>query len=136
MSRNGDGPLSAAAKVQLALRIWWWYVRVRTGMRRAPLPAVVASLASQTPSRRTHSPARLSRAVHRSLRVGDRQPTCLVSSLVLFRLLRSQGEPAELVIGLRENATDQTAHAWVELRGVDVGPPPGRGKHVEMARFG
>ena len=32
-------------------------------------------------------------------------------------------------------ARDQTAHAWVELNGRDVGPPPGRNGHAELARF-
>jgi hypothetical protein len=55
--------------------------------------------------------------------------------LVLFRLLREQGEQAELVIGLLPNAPNQRAHAWVELDGRDVGPPPGRFGHEEMARL-
>jgi hypothetical protein len=58
-----------------------------------------------------------------------------VSALVLFRLLRRQGDPAELVIGLPATAADQNAHAWIELDGRDVGPAPGRNGHVELARF-
>jgi hypothetical protein len=58
-----------------------------------------------------------------------------VNALVLFRLLREQGDAAELVIGLPENPGGKDAHAWVELEGVDVGPPPGRSGHDEMARF-
>jgi hypothetical protein len=81
------------------------------------------------------NPRRLSRAVDRILRIGRRQPTCLVSSLVLFKLLREQGDPAEIVIGLPDSPADKDAHAWVELDGVDVGPPPGRSGHAEMARF-
>lgn len=41
-----------------------------------------------------------------------------------------------LVIGLPEEPVDERAHAWVELEGRDVGPPPGRGNHVELARYG
>ena len=41
----------------------------------------------------------------------------------------------ELVIGLPEQAKDERAHAWVELEGRDVGPPPGRAGHLEMARL-
>ncbi len=44
---------------------------------------------------------------------------------MLYRLLREQGDAAELVIGLPKNPADKSAHAWVELDGVDVGPPPG-----------
>jgi hypothetical protein len=74
--------------------------------------------------------------VYRTLRLGPRQPTCLVNALVLYRLLREQGDQAELVIGLPADAADKDAHAWVELDGVDVGPPPGRSGHAEMGRFG
>ena len=42
---------------------------------------------------------------------------------------------AELVIGLPKNPADKAAHAWVELDGIDVGPPPGRNGHEQMARF-
>ena len=52
-----------------------------------------------------------------------------------YRLLREQGDEPELVIGLPQTAADKDAHAWVELDGVDVGPPPGRGTHEELARF-
>ena len=58
-----------------------------------------------------------------------------MSSLVLYRLLREQGDDAELVIGLPQTPADKDAHAWVELAGRDVGPPPGRGPHEELARF-
>jgi hypothetical protein len=59
-----------------------------------------------------------------------------VSALVFYRLLREQGDPAELVIGLAPDSNDYRAHAWVELGGVDVGPPPGRSGHESLARFG
>jgi hypothetical protein len=131
------GPLSLLGKAELALRVWQTYARVRAGLKREPLSDVVKGLApphSLRPER--HSPPRLSRAVDRSLRIGGRRPPCLVKSLVLFHLLRSQGDPAELVVGLPRTPAEHFAHAWVELHGVDVGPPPGRGGHLELARFG
>jgi hypothetical protein len=73
--------------------------------------------------------------VHKTLRIGPYRPRCLTRSLVLFRLLRQQGDPAELVLGLPAVARDHNAHAWVELDGGDVGPPPGKGEHVEIARY-
>jgi hypothetical protein len=73
--------------------------------------------------------------VDRTLRIGRRRPRCLINALVLFRLLRADGQPAELVIGLVADAPDHEAHAWVELDGVDVGPPPGSGRHIPMARY-
>ncbi len=130
-----EAPLSFAAKARLALRIWLLFPRVLVGLRRQKLPVYVAHLGERGPRRAPLSPARLSRAVDRSLRLGSRQPRCLVSALVLYGLLREQGDAAELVIGLPQSAADKDAHAWVELDGVDVGPPPGRGSHEELARF-
>jgi hypothetical protein len=123
--------------MQLALRVWISYLYVLMRVRREPLPELVSRLGRQGQfSGRRYSPVQLSRATARALRVGQRRPTCLVSSLVLYRLLRMQGEEAELVIGLPLRATDKDAHAWVELDGRDTGPPPGRGQHVPLARFG
>jgi hypothetical protein len=131
-----EAPLTLRAKVRLALRIWSLYPRIVAGLRREPLPAFVARLGEVGRARAPLSADRLSRAVDRSLRLGSRQPRCLVSAAVLYRLLREQGDRAELVVGLPETPADKEAHAWVELDGVDVGPPPGRGTHKELARFG
>jgi hypothetical protein len=131
-----EAPLSLRAKTALALRIWALLARVLVGLRREPLPAFVARLgAADSPRRDHHSAAKLSHAVDRSLRIGNRRPRCLVNALVLYRLLREQDDDAELVIGLPARPTDKDAHAWVELGGVDVGPPPGRSGHEELARF-
>ena len=135
---SGDGNrLSEPAKARLALRVLRAYLRIRPRVHREPLPVYVARLGRpEDQTDRRHPPFRLSRAVYRTLRLGRRQPTCLVNALVLYRLLREQGDDAELVIGLPESAADKDAHAWVELDGVDVGPPPGRSGHAELARFG
>jgi hypothetical protein len=82
-----------------------------------------------------HPPTLLSLAVHRSLQLGPLRPRCLTSSLVLYRLLREQGDEAEVVLGLPASARDHAAHAWVELDDRDIGPPPGRGRHAAIARF-
>jgi Transglutaminase-like superfamily len=131
-----EAPLALRAKAGLALRIWSLYPRVVVGLRREPLPAFVARLGEVERRRVPLAPDRLARAVDRSLRLGRRQPRCLVSAAVLYRLLREQGDPAELVVGLPQAPADKEAHAWVELGGEDVGPPPGRGTHEELARFG
>jgi hypothetical protein len=129
--------LSVPAKLGLALRIWSHYAVIRRRVPREALPDLVADLSRRArPAARHHPPARLSRAVDRALRVGSRQPTCLVNSLVLFQLLREQGDEAELVIGLPGSGRSRTAHAWVELDGEDVGPSPGRSYHAPLARFG
>jgi hypothetical protein len=136
MPSEASPRLGRAAKLRLGLRVVSAYLLVRWKIRREPLPALVDGITTMHPQAGAReNPRRLSRAVDRVLRIGRRQPTCLVSSLVLFKLLREQGDPAELVIGLPESPSDKDAHAWVELDGVDIGPPPGKSGHAEMARF-
>jgi len=130
-----DDRLRFGGKVLLALRVWRTFVRVQTGRRRATLPTFVQELGRARIRRDGYPPALLSRAVHRSLQLGPLRPRCLTSSLVLYRLLREQGDQAQVVIGLPREAHDHAAHAWVELGDRDVGPPPGRGGHAPMARF-
>jgi hypothetical protein len=127
--------LDLLARTRLAFRIWRSFVLVSIGLRREPLPALVARLGSVEPHASPVAPARLGHAVDRSLRLGRRRPRCLVGALVLFHLLREQGDPAELVIGLPPHARDERAHAWVEVAEVDAGPPPGRGAHRPIARY-
>jgi hypothetical protein len=122
------------SRAVLALRVWRSWLGVRARVHSTPLPELVERV-SAVGAVAQESPERLARAVDRSLVFRGRRPTCLVSALVLFHLLRRQGDDAELVIGLPSEARDQTAHAWVELNGRDVGPPPGRNGHAELARF-
>jgi len=123
-------------KARLAAHIWWSFVLVHLLLRREPLPEVVRRLGADGVARwPSLPPRRLSRLVERCLRIGRWRPRCLIGALVLFRLLRSQGAVAELVIGLPEEADGHEAHAWVEIDGLDVGPPPGRGAHEPLARY-
>ncbi len=55
--------------------------------------------------------------------------------MVMYEILKEQGEAPELVIGLPDQARSHEAHAWVELALVDVGPPPGRAGHDELVRY-
>jgi len=131
---RGLGPI---AKVRLALRVWARFLSIRGPVTRRPIPEFVATLGD--PPRRAAeriAPTRLRRAVERTLRLGPWRPRCLVGALVLYRLLREQGDPAELVIGLPIEAVDHEAHAWVEIDGIDLGPAPGRNGHEALARFG
>lgn len=129
--------LSVREKVRLSLRVIRCYLSVLVELRRHPLPVAVERLGSGAPSFGAPvQPVRLGRIVRRVLRIGRFEPRCLTASLVLYRLLRGQGRQAKLVIGLPFTPTDKDAHAWVELDGVDVGPPPGQAGHVELARYG
>jgi hypothetical protein len=135
LRRANDDRLRLGPKVRLAVRVWRFYVRVRLGLRRTQLPALVLELGRTTVRADRHPPALLSLAVHRSLQFGPLRPRCRTNSLVLYGLLREQGDQAEVVIGLPAHARDHAAHAWVELEHRDVGPPPGRGRHTAIARF-
>ena len=130
------GSLSPTEKLRVALRVLTSFVVVERGLRRRPLPDLVRRL-SGPPAERANrlQPRRLGVIVYRTLHVGPLRARCLVNALVLYRLLRRQGDPAHLVIGLPDQPKSKDAHAWVELGGVDVGPPPGRGMHQELARF-
>ena len=121
----------------LAGRIWLTYLRVVALLRRQPLHDAISILGRASNRRTPPDVAKhYSRAIHRALRFGRRRPRCLPSALVLYRLLRVGGIPAELVIGLPTSPTGPIAHAWVELEGRDIGPPPGRHHHEELARYG
>ena len=132
--KHPGGSIGPFSKALLLARIWIMAVRIQWGLWRRPLPALVDEL-DQVHGGRPIPPALLSRAVSRGLRVGRWHPRCLLRSLVLFHFLRAQGEPAQLVIGLRRSARTADAHAWVELRGRDIGPLPGGSGHEELTRY-
>jgi len=71
----------------------------------------------------------------RSLRIGRHRPRCLYTALVHYRLLCRRGQHPVVVIGLPPLTTTKDAHAWIELDGIDVGPPPGRGTHEAIMRL-
>jgi hypothetical protein len=126
--------VSIFRKVTLTARVWFTYASVRATLVRHPLPEAVARLGAAE-GWSPQPTALLSRAVTRALRIGPWRPRCLTRSMVLYRLLRAQGAPAQLVIGLPSQANSWDAHAWVELSGQDVGPAPGRYGHEELARY-
>lgn len=130
-----SAPLRLSDKVRVAARIWRSYLRIELRDPREPLPQFIARLGRVEARRGARiAPTRLKGAVLRALRLGPWRPTCLVNAMVLFRLLREQGDPAELVIGLPREARNHEAHAWVELDGQDLGPFPGT-HHRPLARF-
>lgn len=135
--REPERSLASFEKGWLASLVLYDFLMVRVGLQRSELPRLIDHL-GQSPRLRIRPlrPRRLGRIVNRVLRLGPYRPRCLVLSLVHFRLLRRQGTAAEIVLGLPPDAESHQAHAWVEVQGVDVGPPPGRMGHGEMARYG
>jgi Transglutaminase-like superfamily len=130
-AETGISPLT---RLGLLARVWITAARVQIALRRWALPELVDRFA--VPSQRDRvSPSLLSAAVSRGLRIGRWHPRCLTRSLVLYLMLREQGDPAELIIGLRDQSTTHGAHAWIELRGRDIGPLPGGRGYQEMSRY-
>jgi hypothetical protein len=138
---SGDGEpisarLSVRSKIMLCGRIWWAFVTVIGVERRHPLPQAVARLGIASPRARAQvEPRRLGRIVGKVLRIGPWRPRCLFSSLVLYRLLREQGDNADLLIGMPLDPRSKDAHAWVEVGRIDVGPPPGGRGRRPLARY-
>jgi hypothetical protein len=128
---------SFVRRVRLATRIWWRYATVKLLLaRRRPLPVTIEALQSRPPaSPIDQEPRQLGRSVVRALRVGRLQPRCLTLALIHMTLLLDNGTPGQLVIGLPDNARSPRAHAWIEIDGVDIGPPPGRHGHQELVRY-
>ena len=124
-------------KIALALRMWALMLSVKLALLRHPLPKVVDDLIQPPKQLRNprREPRQLSAINNRVFRIGSYRPRCLIRSLVHLRLLRAQGDPAVLVIGLPRGVATTDAHAWVELNGVVVGPPPGRAGHQEFVRY-
>ncbi|MGE5154676.1 MAG: lasso peptide biosynthesis B2 protein [Bdellovibrio bacteriovorus] len=85
----------------------------------ARLAASVSGQAHTAPDPETHRKAqRLARLVAIAAHHGPYRVTCLRQSLALWWLLRRRGIPAELRIGVRKEAGELQAHAWVESEGV------------------
>jgi hypothetical protein len=129
-------PLPVTTKLHLLGRIWWCFLQVMFRDPKEPLPEFITRFGDAGGRRANRvPPVRLRRAILRVLRIGPWRPTCLVNALVLYRLLREQGDEAQLVIGLPVEALNHEAHAWIELDGMDLGPFPGN-HHTPLARFG
>ena len=127
----------------LVVHIWGTTASMQWRVARTPLPLLVHRLEVRGESSKGWlsaagglGPVRLGRAIDRWGRFGPWQPRCIVKALVLHTLLCEQGVAACVVVGLPSKARDHRAHAWVECKGADVGPPPGRMGHAELARYG
>lgn len=128
--------LTSWTKVRLTMRIWLTYLNVRVTLWRGSLPRAVEVLGR---GGRPFSPPidsrRLGAIINKVLKVGPLTPRCLSRSLVLYHLVRQEDASAALLLGLPANPEGHEAHAWVELGGMDIGPPPGGRDHEELARY-
>jgi hypothetical protein len=114
------------ARVRLHRRRLPDLVAASRRFRRRPVPAVPEPEASRVA-------ARLGRAVTRTLALLPTDSRCLVSSLVLSRLLERRGIDARLVVAVCREP-EFAAHAWVEHGGRPLlrGAGPGYQRLVEL----
>lgn len=134
--RTAEPKLPATTKIALVARIWATLALVWRRLDHRPLPDLVRDMERSDRTAIVHvQPKRLGVIVARVLRVGPWRARCLLTSLVLYRLLHEQGDRPVLVIGLPKELKVKDAHAWIEVDGIDVGPPPGRGTHEPVARY-
>jgi hypothetical protein len=122
----------------LVLEVLLAYPGLLRLVRTNDLEAMVAHARrpSKPPVRLTAAEARetserLGFVVGRVLALLPTDKRCLISSLVLVRLLSRRGIEGRLVIGASTDK-DFAAHAWVEHEGQEVLPAGGYAKLVEL----
>ena len=109
-------------------RAWVYLLLADLALRILPVRRVGALLrllgGRPGRGRRTEIPAdRLAHLVGIAGRHHLHPMTCLPRSLALQALLRRYGIEAELRIGVRREAGEMRAHAWIEHAGRPVGEP-------------
>jgi len=108
---------------------WFWLLIFDLGLRTRPFPdlqAFAARLAKcPVPSpEQTESMIRVLKAAVDHARYNHLYPmTCLCRALTLQKLLSERGIAAELKIGVRKEAGQLSAHAWLEYQGKPLGEP-------------
>lgn len=138
-------PRLAPAGIWTRLRLGAEVVRARwltdRLIRRGDLAGLVPLALARPPLRRPWRPSLIGGAAHRLVRSmlpgerGEDRVRCIHRAAVMQHLLLRQGQPAALVIGVKPGSGSARAHAWVELGGEVVGPPPGRMGHRELTRY-
>ena len=79
---------------------------------------------------------RLTRLADYAARATRPDGPCLLRSLLLFWLLKSRGEAAELLIGVSKEASALNSHAWIETQGNIIGDSTEMtGRFAPLLRF-
>lgn len=106
------------------VRAWAYLLLADLAVRVLPVHRVEALLRRLGGrSGRPVDPGRLARLVGAASRHHLWPMTCLPRSLALQALLRRHGISADLRIGVRREAGELRAHAWIEQAGRPVGEP-------------
>jgi hypothetical protein len=128
---SSAAPLRFGSRVTLAVEIVAAYGIASWTLRRRGLPDALAALRAGAAESPLAAPPdavavgrRLGRAVRRTLGALPADSRCLMSSLVLTRLLSKRGIESELVISVQPGAKFG-AHAWLEHQGAALLPPDG-----------
>ena len=101
--------------VAILVEAGWLLPSVEIGLRVMPFDALLRQLGqtAATPVREI-DPGRAALLVDRLGGLYPLHATCLKKSLVLLRVLRRRGHPAELRLGVRRVDGAFASHAWVE----------------------
>lgn len=111
------------------LQAWFWLLFFDLGLRTrsfASLQAYAARLSSRLPlpPEETESLIRALKEAVDHARYNHLYPmTCLRRALTLQKMLAERGIAAELKIGVRKEAGQLSAHAWLEYQGKPLGEP-------------
>ncbi len=121
--------LDTGQRIRVATEILGSYCAARWWILRLSFPEAVAAARDVRPGARISLPdaeldaagMRLGNAVQRTLRALPVDSRCLVTALVLTRMLARRGIESSLVLGVRSQPRF-AAHAWVERHGVALLP--------------
>ncbi|HWT92002.1 MAG TPA: lasso peptide biosynthesis B2 protein [Solirubrobacteraceae bacterium] len=141
---GGDGaapqrPFSRVERIRLVIEIVVSYVQLLWLLRREDLPTMVGRAREArtvlTPpaddAAALAAVARLGRVADRVVGVLPKDGRCLITSLVVIRVLARRSLDAKVVIGVR-NEDGFAAHAWVEYEGHPLFPPGNYHRLVEV----
>jgi hypothetical protein len=126
----GQGRLGVADRIAVVAEVIATYCAARWWLFRMPFPAAVAAARTSRAGRSgppvTENDARtaglrLGRVVERTLRALPVDSRCLITALVLTRMLTRRGLESTFVLGVRAQP-HFAAHAWVERDGVPLLP--------------
>lgn len=121
--------LDTGQRIRIASEILSSYCAARWWILRLSFPEAVAAARAVRPRARASlsdaeldaAGMRLGNAVQRTLRALPVDSRCLVTALVLTRMLARRGIESSLVLGVRSQPRF-AAHAWVERHGVALLP--------------
>jgi len=118
------GLVQNSSEFGMFLRIGLWILLVTILLRLAPLPRMMKILSPSKISRRRFPRHKLVNFSSFWLGRGRAflQRSCLKRSLVLYRYLNLQGEPARFCIGVRKEDGELRGHSWIMLHGQPLFP--------------